>query len=62
MYISLSHIIIINDDIHIMKQLSLTICSADIKCKSLLWAHLKRCPFPAEHIKSTIIATYGCPG
>lgn len=40
---------------------TLTICSADVERKSLLWTHLERCSLPAEHVQSTLISTHWCP-
>lgn len=41
---------------------SLTICSADVKCEPLLWAHLERSSLPAELVQSPLISTHWRPG
>lgn len=44
--------------LHTTKRPYLTICSADVECEALLWAHLQRCALPAEHVQSALISTH----
>lgn len=44
--------------LHTTKRPNLTICSADVECEALLWAHLQRCALPAEHVQSALISTH----